>query len=99
MNVQWWQLLIGAAATVAASWLAARYAGRASVRVAEVSVEEGAFVRAEGIYKNAIARLEEELKAEREAREKLAAEFKAARAEWASERSSLEARIDSLEKA
>ncbi|GAB2613469.1 hypothetical protein [Pseudactinotalea suaedae] len=95
----WWQLLIGAVVTVAGSWVAARYANRASVKVAQVSVEEGAFLRAEGIYKNAISRLEEELDVERKARQALAAEFKTAREEWKTERGELQARIETLEKA
>lgn len=54
-------LALGAVATVLASWLAARAAGRSSVKVAEIGADQGAFVRAEAIYKNAIARLEGDL--------------------------------------
>jgi hypothetical protein len=55
-----WLLLAGSAVMGITSFLAARYTGRSSVDVAKVGADEGAFVRAEGIYKNAIARLEQE---------------------------------------
>ncbi|GAA4358377.1 hypothetical protein [Angustibacter luteus] len=47
-------------ATVLASVLGARVARKSTVEVAKVGVEQGAFLRAEGIYKNAIERLEKE---------------------------------------
>lgn len=61
MDISLWQVALAGILTVAGSFFAARATGRSSVRVAEVSVEEGAYVRAEGIYKGAISRLEKEL--------------------------------------
>lgn len=55
-----WLLLAGAAATIAASWIAARYAKRSSERVAQIGADEGAFMRAKEIYEGAIAQLERE---------------------------------------
>lgn len=78
MDVSIWHIVIGGLLTVAGSVFAAKATGRSSVRVAEVSVEEGAYVRAEGIYKGAITRLEKELDdlrgALRETRDELHAE-------------------------
>lgn len=85
-DVNIWHIVIGGLLTVAASVFGARATGRSSVRVAEVSVEEGAYVRAEGIYKGAITRLEKELddlrkefRAEREARQGLERELSSER--------------------
>lgn len=60
VTVTWWQLVIGALATVLVPLVVARFTSRATVKVAQVTVEGGAFVRAEEIYKGAIALLKEE---------------------------------------
>lgn len=60
MNVQLWHLIIGGVITIAGSVWAAKATGKATVRVAEVTAESGAYERAEAIYKNAIDRLEKE---------------------------------------
>lgn len=57
-----WIFIIGAIITVVGSYFAAKVAGRASVKVAEVSADEGAYVRAQEIYEKAISQLERENK-------------------------------------
>lgn len=74
-DVNLWHIAIAGLLTVAASVLGAKATGRSSVRVAEVSVEEGAYVRAEGIYKGAISRLEKELDDERKLRREMRTEL------------------------
>lgn len=65
METKDWLLIVGAVITFAGSILAARYAGRSSVKVAEIGADEGAFMRAKQIYEGAIAQLEKE-RAEKE---------------------------------
>jgi len=84
MNVQLWHLIVGGVLTIAASVWAAKVTGKASVKVAEVTVESGAYGRAEAIYKGAISRLETEngqlradLEVEKKAREELSQKHEA----------------------
>jgi hypothetical protein len=53
-----WQMILGAIITVIGSVLAARVAGRASVKVKELDVDGQAYLRAEGITANLIKQLE-----------------------------------------
>jgi hypothetical protein len=57
--------IVGAVITVIGSYFAAKVAGKASVRVAEVSADEGAYVRAQGIYEKVIEQLQNENSQER----------------------------------
>jgi len=61
-----WVIVLASIATVAASVYGARKAGQSSVRVAEIGVEELAFVRARETYEATIRRLETDLTAERQ---------------------------------
>lgn len=60
MNIEVWHLIVGAIVTVSVSIWGAKITGRASVQVAEVTVEAGAYKRAEEIYKGTIDRLDKE---------------------------------------
>lgn len=54
MTTRDWLQIVGGLLVLAGAWLSARYAGRASVQVAEIGADEGAFVRAQGIYDAAL---------------------------------------------
>lgn len=58
--------LVGIAITAAASYGAARYAGRSAVKVKEIDVDAAAYERAEKINAAAFERIERELKAQGE---------------------------------
>lgn len=62
MNLQMWLTIAGIVITALFSYLAARYAGRSSVRVKEVEVDAAAYERAEAINVKAFTRLETEVK-------------------------------------
>lgn len=68
-------LIIGVL-TVVASVIASRYSRRGAVEVATVGAEQGAYLRAEGIYKNAIDRLEQERDEDRQRITELEAEVR-----------------------
>lgn len=89
VTVTWWQLVIGALATVLVPLVVARFTSRATVKVAQVTVEGGAFVRAEEIYKGAIALLKEE-------NEKLRTDLSTEQRERKEEKAEMEGKIDEL---
>ena len=57
-----WQAVLIAIITVVGSVLAARYAGKSSVKVKELDVDGQAYLRAEGITANLINQLTESIK-------------------------------------
>lgn len=91
MKAHDWLLLVGAAATIAASWIAAKYAKRSSERVAQIGADEGAFMRAKEIYEGAIAQLEKE---RAEQRERFDRELASARTQFDHELSDARARFE-----
>lgn len=69
MNLEVWQAVILAIITVTGSVLAARYAGKSSVKVKQLDVDGQAYLRAEGITANLIAQLTEAVQRVDKARE------------------------------
>ncbi len=74
MNAAQVLVLVGSVVTVLGSFLAARVAGRSTVRAAKVSADEGAFTRAKDIYAASIQELEDRVT-------RIDTDLKAARAE------------------
>lgn len=64
-----WQAILIAIITVAGSALAARYAGKSSVKVKELDVDGQAYLRAEGITAGLIKQLTEQIERVEKARE------------------------------
>ena len=56
-----WMIFAAALATVAGSYGAARYAGRASVKVKELDVDGQAYIRAQGINEQIVKALEKQI--------------------------------------
>lgn len=56
-----WMIFLAALATVAGSYGAARYAGRASVKVKELDVEGQAYQRAQGINEEIVTALRQQI--------------------------------------
>lgn len=61
MNLELWQAILIAVITVAGSVMAARYAGKSSVKVKELDVDGQAYLRAEGITAGLIEQLRKQV--------------------------------------
>jgi hypothetical protein len=91
VNLEVWQVAIAALITVCGSVLAARYAGKSSVKVKQLDVDGQAYLRAEGITANLIKQLTETVERVQQDREDDKREYEA-------ELAKRDLRLDAFEK-
>jgi hypothetical protein len=80
MTTEAW-VAIGSLATILGAYVAARVAGKSTVKAAKVSADENAFIRAKEIYESSISELRQDLSEQRSLLDGVAALLEKAREE------------------